>query len=119
MIVSFYLLKAIEIKYNCYGFADSEIIWSSSNENIASVRDGIVTGISKGTAVIKAVIKSLGIEKTIIVEVYENIASMDEVERFVLSIMNSYSYAVTAANSRTNYGVTTPYLYSIYFYSSY
>ena len=106
--------KSIEIKYNCYGFADSEIIWSSSNENIASVRDGIVTGISKGTAVIKAVIKSLGIEKTIIVEVYENIASMDEVERFVLSIMNSYSYAVTAANSRTNYGVTNPYLYSIY-----
>ena len=38
---------------------------------------------------------------------------MDEVIQFVLSIMNSYSNSSTAANSRTNYGVTNPYLYSI------
>ena len=107
--------KTLEIKYNCYGFAESEIEWSSSDNSIATVdRDGKVTGISKGTVHIKAVVKDFDIEEIIIVEVYESIASMKEVERFVLSIMNSYSHAVTAANSRTNYGVTNPYLYSIY-----
>lgn len=35
---------------------DKEIIWTSSNENVATVIDGIVTAISDGTAIINATI---------------------------------------------------------------
>ena len=38
---------------------------------------------------------------------------MEEVVKYLYSIMNKYSTTVTAANSRTNYGVTNPYLYTI------
>lgn len=105
----------IKIDYELYGFEENEITWISSDENIAVVNEiGEVTGISQGTVIIKAFSKKYDIETNIIVEVYESIESLSEVEQFILSIMNSYSYAVTAANSRTNYGVTNPYFYSIF-----
>ena len=105
----------IKIDFKLYGFDESEISWVSSDENIAVVNEiGEVTGISKGTVIIKAFSEKYDVETSIIVEVYESIESLSEVEQFILSIMNSYSYAVTAANSRTNYGVTNPYLYSIF-----
>ena len=105
----------IKINYELFGFDESEISWMSSNDNIAIVNEiGEVTGITKGTVTIKAFSEKYDVEASIIVEVYESIESFSEVEQFILSIMNSYSHAVTAANSRTNYGVTNPYFYSIY-----
>lgn len=107
--------ETIKINYVTYGFDDSIIKWTSSDENIAFVNEaGDITGISKGTAIIKAIVEEYDIEKCIVVEVYDNIDEMEEVVKFVLSTMNSYSYASTAANSRTNYGLTNPYFYSIY-----
>ncbi len=106
--------SSIFIDCELFGFESDEIIWESSNENIANVNEvGEVTGISEGTVIIKAFSEKYDVETSIIVEVYENIEEMDEVIQFVLSIMNSYSNSSTAANSRTNYGVTNPYLYSI------
>lgn len=37
------------------GAENSNIIWKSENEAVATVRDGEITGVSKGTAVIKAI----------------------------------------------------------------
>lgn len=107
--------ETTKINYECIGFNDADLIWSSSNENIALVNEiGEVTGIKKGTVEIIVKSNKYNIEKTIQLEIYDNINNMEEVTQFLLSIMNSYSYSVTAANSRTNYGVTNPYLYSIY-----
>ncbi len=104
----------IQIDYELFSIDEREVFWISSDEAIAVVNEnGIVTGISKGTVTIKAISEKYDVEKSIIVEVYENIEEMDEVIQFVLSIMNSYSNSSTAANSRTNYEVTNPYLYSI------
>ena len=107
--------STIKINYECFGFEEGNIKWSSSNENIAVVNEyGEVTGIKVGAVDITAVVEEFGIIEAITVMVYESSNDLDEVTNYVLSIMNSYSYAVTAANSRTNYGVTNPYLYSIY-----
>ena len=107
--------NTILINYESFGFEKDEIIWESSDENIAVVNNfGEVTGINKGTVTIKAIAKEYNIEKSIIVEVYEDIEQMNDVIQFILSTMNSYSFSSTAANSRTNYGVTNPYLYSIF-----
>ena len=105
----------IKIDLKSYGFEESEVSWISSNENIAIVNEiGEVTGVSNGTVIIKAIAEEYNVEKSIIVEVYESIESMSEVEQFILSIMNSYSYAVTAGNSLCNDEVSNPQLYSIY-----
>ena len=105
----------IKIDYEVLGFDKSEINWVSLNDNIAVVNEiGEVTGISEGTVIIKAYSEKYDVETSIIVEVYESIELLSEVEQFILSIMNSYSYAVTAANTCNNYGSSNPYLYSIY-----
>lgn len=106
---------SIKINCECYGFTSDDIIWLSSNENIAVVNEiGEVTGLNKGTVEIIAKSNKYNLEKAITVEVYDDIESKDAVEQFVLSIMNSYSNSVTAANSRSNYEVVNPYFYSIY-----
>ena len=107
--------KSILIDLESYGFDADKIVWVSSDENIAKVNEfGEVTGINKGTVTIKAIVKEYNIEKNIIVEVYDKIEEMEDVVKFILSTMNSYSNSSIAANSRTNYGVTDPYLYSIF-----
>ena len=107
--------SSIIIDYKCLGFDETNVKWISSNENIAVVNEyGEVTGIQAGTVDITAVVEGSGVSETISVVVYENSEDLDEVSNYVLSIMNGFSYAVTAANSRTNYGVTNPYYYSIY-----
>ena len=105
----------IEILYECIGFEDSFVRWSSSDENIAVVDDfGKVTALKPGITTITIEIEEYDIEEKIVITVYDNISKMSDVEQFILTIMNNYSHSVTAANSRTNYGVTDPYLYSIY-----
>ena len=41
--------------------SSKEVVWKSSNENIATVKDGIVTGINEGKTVIIAEVKGTGI----------------------------------------------------------
>ncbi|MBQ8292725.1 MAG: N-acetylmuramoyl-L-alanine amidase [Bacilli bacterium] len=107
--------KTINILYECYGFEKSKVKWVSTDESIAAVtEDGKVIGLKAGTVQITAYVEELGLEEQITVIVYENIQKMPEVAQYVLSIMNSYSYSVTAANSCRNYAVSNPYLYSIY-----
>ena len=107
--------ETVKIEYECYGRVECTIKWISLNENIAVVNEvGEVTGLTKGTVEIKAVSESLNIEKVIIFEVYENVEELSEVEQFILSVMNNFSSSVTAATSRTNYGLTNPYYYSLY-----
>lgn len=106
---------SILIDYEAYGFDKDKIKWESSDEKIAVVNEfGEVTGIHQGTVIIKAIASEYNIEKDIIIEVYDKINEMDDVVQFIISIMNSYSNSSTAANSRTNYEVTDPYLYSIF-----
>lgn len=50
---STYLLSAIATPDN-----GEEIIWSSTNENIVTIKDGLLTGISSGTAFIRANVKN-------------------------------------------------------------
>lgn len=107
--------RSILINCDTFGFDKKNIIWESSDESIATVNElGEVTGVNKGTVVITAIAEDYNLEKSIIVEVYENIDEMEEVVQFILSTMNSYSYSSTAANSRTNYGITNPNYYSIF-----
>lgn len=47
--------QKIDINYHLLNNASySDIVWSSSDENIATVSEGVVTGISEGTAIITA-----------------------------------------------------------------
>lgn len=107
--------KSINLLLKLYGLDNNDIYIFSNNLDIATVdNNGIITGVSEGTAEI--IIRDINniVEKNIYVEVYKDTDKMDEVAKYVLSIMNNYSKSVTAANSRTNYAVTDPYLYSIY-----
>ena len=112
-----YVDDNIKVNYEFYGFEASDIVWTTSNQSIATVdSQGVVTGHLSGTVEVKVRVNGLDLEKTIIVNVYENDYNNQDLEviDFLLSIMNSYSYSSTAANSRTNYAVTNPYYYSIY-----
>ena len=87
--------STIKINYECFGFEEGNIKWSSSNENIAVVNEyGEVTGIKVGVVDITAVVEEFGIIEAITVMVYESSNDLDEVTNYVLSIMNSYSYVV-------------------------
>lgn len=103
------------IDYQCFGFDPSEVKWRSLDESIALVnQDGIVCAVGEGSVEIVCFVDGLGISNSIMIEVYEDIDDLEEVELFLLSIMNTYSYSSTAANSRKNYGFVNPYYYSLY-----
>ncbi len=107
--------ETIKIDFQCYGVDKDKLVWTSSNENIAFVNEnGEVTGLSQGMVEIYVSIIGTDIKDSVILNVYNNTKEMDEVAQYILSIMNSYSYSVTAANSCANYAVSNPYLYSIY-----
>lgn len=104
----------IKIDCECFGLGINDITLEVSDSNIISVDEvGNVFGLQKGKAYVTIYAIEYNIEKTLPIIVYDN-SDLDDVSKYVLSIMNGYSHAVTAANSRTNYGVTNPYLYSIY-----
>ncbi|MDD6995168.1 MAG: Ig-like domain-containing protein [Candidatus Borkfalkiaceae bacterium] len=61
--VRFYMVEKLEIKtYDCVAIgytiigSDEEIVWSSSDENVVTVENGKVTGISVGAAEVSAVV---------------------------------------------------------------
>lgn len=108
------IYDSINIQSECFGFESKDIIWSVDDENIINVDEyGNVLALSKGIAYVTASVEKYNIHETIPVFVYD-MEELDEVSKYLLSIMNGYSYSVTAANSRTNYGCSNPYFYSIY-----
>lgn len=48
--------------------AEGELVWTSSDESVATVEDGIVTGVSEGEAVITATFDTLSVSAKVMVE---------------------------------------------------
>ena len=57
----------LNVSYETLGYVEDDITWTSSDENIASVNDGVVTGKSNGTATITAEIDGKSVKSTITV----------------------------------------------------
>ena len=70
--------ESFEIEYKIYpsSQSDASLTWQSSNEKIATVENGIVTGVSVGTASILAVSEN-GISASCVVEVVKSDNSSD------------------------------------------
>ena len=67
--------KKIKVQYNPENVME-ELIWSSSNSEVASVQDGVITGKNIGTAIITAITKD-GIKDEITIEVYKKAESIE------------------------------------------
>ncbi len=76
--VTFYMMETLsvqeyaqaEIDYVLSGALESDVVWKSSDESIASVENGLVAGVSEGTVVITATVK--GHSATCVVTVTQN-----------------------------------------------
>lgn len=102
--------KRVEVRYEDYSWVQTsydimlnaslegtdetkEIIWTSSDENVATVDNGRVTGISEGVAYITATAKGTELSMTVGVTVLDEI---DEVTKYVLEQSNANIYIQNA-----------------------
>ncbi|MBQ8293090.1 MAG: N-acetylmuramoyl-L-alanine amidase [Bacilli bacterium] len=66
------------------------LVWTSSDPTVATVVDGVVTGVKPGTALITATIQGSDVKMTLGITVIDN--NLSEALQFVLDSHNSYSF---------------------------
>ncbi len=66
---------ALSVTYDPANASDKTGIWSTSNDKVATVKDGTVTGVGQGTATIKFVTTDGGFEKTCTVTVVKKMTA--------------------------------------------
>lgn len=71
--------------------ADTVLVWTSSNEAVATVVDGVVTGISAGTALITATIEGTEYAMTLGVTIVDS--NISEALQFILDSHNTNAFS--------------------------
>ena len=86
----------LQLKIEPENATDKSIQWSSNKEEIATVKDGVVTGVSVGTAVITALNKSSGMSDGCIVNVIQGEVEITGItanpKAFYLGVDCSYAF---------------------------
>ena len=97
--------KELEVKLNpIFTTDDTTIIWTSSNENIATVNGGVVTAIGNGSAIITAQIGWLTVNVTVTVT-SASTGSLGAVPGSnVIAINNAENGTITASNTNATKG---------------
>ena len=81
--------KSLTIEATVEGDASGDLIYMSSDDSIATIDDnGCIKAVKAGTAIISAKIEGTNISNSLTVNVKDS-ASLDEVTKYVMSIMNA------------------------------
>ena len=81
--------KSLTIEATVEGEANGDLIFMSSDDTIATIDDnGCITAKKAGTAVISAKIEGTNVSNSLTINVKDS-ASLDEVTKYVMSIMNA------------------------------
>lgn len=82
------------------GQCDATVIWTSSNEEVATVENGVVSALKKGTATITATTKDGGFTATCEVTVYQPVNNIVlDSETLTLEIGDEHTLTVTVTPS--------------------